>query len=186
MITTHLRPLTYETLDEDTISWECHNDIHRALNLAYHPRTNTFLKKSYGHQEPIKRIICRENGTIIGHTAIFEVTALLPKPIKIGGIGMTLSLKPHHGIAHELRRQAAQLCADLGYPFAVGRVENTQCVKANLADITATFIDVPLQGTHTHSHTWETLAIYATGNAVTPYLDTLINAQALHIQGDIF
>lgn len=178
--------LTFRAINEEDLTYLEHNQIHNALNLAYKDRTKNFLKKTYGHCEPYKRILCFENDLLIGHTAIFMPTTFLPKLTIIGGIGMTLSLKKGCGIGHELRKRAAKECAALKLPFAVGRVKNEAWVKKNLNDIVVDFLDLPLVGKTTASHDWETLAIYSCQQEVKSEIAYIKQQKQLVIEGEVF
>lgn len=182
----HLENLTFKVINENELSFHDHNSIHRALNLAYGDRTKNFLKKTYGYCEPLKRILCYQNDILVGHTAVFMPTTTLPEPTTIGGVGMTLSLQKGLGIGHELRKRAAQTCADLKLPFAVGRVKNESWVIKNLSDIVVDFLDVPLVGKTTRSHDWETLAIYSCQCDVAKELVYIKQQGELKITGEVF
>ena len=188
---TDFKDFTFEIYNEDELTWQQHNQIHTALNLAYSNRTQTFLKKSYGYSIPLKRILCFHNEQLVGHVALFASTLILSPNqfLKIGGIGMTLSLMPNHKIGHELRKRTSRLAAELGYPFAVGRVRNTEAVKENLRDLTIDFLDVPLIGNTTESHEWETLAIYTAkgeSDLLKNILQEIKKAGHLKIAGEVF
>jgi hypothetical protein len=186
MSTNKLDNVEFQIFNEADLSFKQHNEIHLALNLAYEPRTQSFLKKTYGHCEPVKRILCYEDGQLVGHTAIFVIEAFLPKLTTVGGVGMTLSLKKGCGLGHELRRRAAIEATNLGLPFAVGRVKNTQRVKDTLTEIVVTFLDLPMIGQSTQSHDWETLAIYDCGQTIKSELDYITSQGKFLIKSEVF
>tara|TARA_R110000868_G_scaffold400998_1_gene676262 strand:+ start:3545 stop:4126 length:582 start_codon:yes stop_codon:yes gene_type:complete len=155
--------LTFSVHDEKQLTWQQHNRIHDALNRAYDDRTQSFTKKTFAESEPSKRIICSVDKKIVGHIAIFESsTTLDDKTIPIAGIGLKLALIPHINIGNSLSKRAIALCAELNYPFAVGRITNSETVKTSLMPITSCFLDIPMRGHHSQSHEWETLAFYDT------------------------
>lgn len=149
--------------DEATLTWQQHNEVHRALNIAYGYRTQNFINKSYGYCLPVKRIICMDtnNNVLIGHIAIFEtIVSLKNKPITVAGLGLTLSLRPFLLLGNQLRKRALELCATLGYPLAISRIKNKPRTKQKLEELATVFFDYPLIGTSTRSHDWETIAVY--------------------------
>lgn len=158
--TQNIRFITY---DEAQLSWQQHHEIHHVLNMAYSHRTNAFANKTFSYFPPKKRILCYLDDKLVGHTAIFESTTIANKENTVfAGLGMTLSLKPFLRLGHELRRRALIVCRDNKYPFALGRIKNSERAKNNLADLVHCFLDIPLIGNSTQSHSWETLAIYNT------------------------
>lgn len=160
---TAIQPFIFKTYNEDELTWQQHNDIHRALNQAYAHRTKSFFKKTYAERQPIKRVICEIDNQIIGHVAIFELTVMLDnEPIKIGGVGMTLSLKLFCDLGRQLRKSAIEVCRQLNYPLAIGRIKNSANMKRSLQPLVACFLNVPLIGTSSTSHAWEILAVYDT------------------------
>ena len=159
------RQLEFTWHEESTLSWQEHHDIHQALNRAYSHRTDSFTKKSYGYITPCRRLLCKQNGKLIGRTAVFTSNLVLAgKTIPIAGIGLTLSLKPFDNIGLQLRKMAAEACGEMGYDLAIGRVKNAKRVREHLAPLVYDFVDIPLLGTASHSHDWETLALYKTGH----------------------
>ena len=87
--------MNIEIYSEAEISWQLHNEIHAVLNRAYAHRTNAFRCKTYGGIQPLKRVIFRDQGMIVGHTAIFGTQVRFEDEwINVGGVGMTCSLRP--------------------------------------------------------------------------------------------
>lgn len=184
------KELKFEVYREQDLTWEQHNKIHEALNTAYGYRTNSFINKTYSSHPPLKRVLCILDDKIVGHTSILEANLIYKsEQIKFAGIGMTLSLKPFLNLAYQLRQKAVNICALEKYPFAIGRVKNSEKVKNNLQSLVSHFLDIPLVGKSTQSHSWETLAFYDTGydkdkvEEVTTYC--LDNKRA-QIDGEIF
>lgn len=179
-----------EVCKEDELSWEQHHEIHKALNIAYGYRTKAFTKRTYGHIEPIVRILAKLGDVLVGHAAIFEIEVIVnDEKIKAGGLGMTLSLKPFSHLGYLLREKATLVCCELGYPFAIGRVKNSERVKENLSALVSCFLDIPLIGKNTRSHDWETLAIYKTSHnqeSVNSLFNVVKKNNCIRITGEIF
>lgn len=187
---TAMQSFIFKTYNEEELTWQQHNDIHRVLNQAYAHRTKSFFKKTYADRQPIKRIICEMDNQIVGHTAIFEVTVMLDKePIKIGGIGMTLSLKPFCDLGRQLRKSAIEVCRQLNYPLAIGRIKNSANMKRSLQPLVACFLDTSLVGASTASHVWEILAVYDTHTdmkALNRFCLYFNSQPSLIIDGEVF
>ncbi len=182
--------LVFTEYDEQDISWGLHNKIHESLNIAYNHRTSTFVTKTYPNYPPRKRILCTLNDKIIGHIAIFDSKLIYKsEEIKFAGIGMTLSVKPFLNLAYQLRKRAADICAEYRYPFAIGRVKNSERIKNNLSSLVTHFLNIPLIGKATKSHDWEVLAVYST-RYDKKYVDEImrhcIEAQSMNIAGEVF
>lgn len=180
----------FEIYQEEDISWQQHNEIHQALNLAFSFRTQAFTHKTYAYCVPNIRILCKYNNILIGHTAIFEDYVIVnEQKILIAGHGLLLSLEPKCGIANLLRLKAIQICSLAAYPCAIGRVKNDEPTKKTLAPLVHTFLDIPLIGNTTRSHDWETLAIYNTGGDK-DYVESLVThfkkTGYIQIEGEIF
>lgn len=180
----------FEVYSEEALTWEQHNAIHRALNLTYDFRTKAFVKKTYGYVEPTTRILCTLEDTLIGHIGIFEdFIEMDGQKIKMAGLGMILSLKPMSLIGASLRRKALDICAERGYSFAIGRVRNTDRVKRHLESFVWCFLDVPLIGQNTRSHSTEILAIFNTGFSPEPPIDLIERFKKNHgikIEKEVF
>lgn len=180
----------FEVCPEEALSWEQHNEILKALNQAFSHRTKSFIKKTYAHVEPIMRILCRFNGVLVGHTAIFEIEVIVNnEKIKAGGIGMTLSLKPFEHLGYLLRQKAAMICSEQGYPFAIGRIKNSERVKKDITSLVTCFLDMPLIGKNTRSHDWEILAIYKTNYNqlhIENFIDSFKKSGFIQIVGEVF
>ena len=152
---------TFELYNEEDIDWPLQNTIHEALNKAYSFRTRAFTQKTYAYRIPKRRILCWHENKLVGPRAIFEdYITINGDKFLIGGIGLTLSLRPHSLLGFHLRQCALSLFTDAQYAFVIGRVKNNARTKKYLLPIVETFLDIPLIGQHTRSHDWETLAIY--------------------------
>ncbi len=184
------KELKFEVYQEKDLTWEQHNKIHEALNTAYGYRTNAFANKTYSYHPPLKRIICVLDNKIVGHTSILDAHLIYKSEhIKFAGIGMTLSLKPFLNLAYQLRQRAVSICALEKYPFAIGRVKNSKKVKNNLQNLVSHFLDIPLIGQSTQSHSWETLAFYDTGydkSMVEEITNYCLHNKQIKIEGEIF
>ncbi len=182
--------IKFEIYQEQDLTWEQHNKIHRALNIAYGHRTKIFLKKTYSYYPPLKRVLCILNNEIVGHTSILEAHLLYnSERIKFAGIGVTLSLKPFLNLAYQLREKAIKICALEKYPFAIGRVKNSARIKNNLNTLVSHFADIPLIGKTTRSHSWETLAFYDTGydkNKVEEIINYCLHNGQAEIEEEVF
>lgn len=153
----------FEVYEEDQITWEQHIEIHKALNLCFSGRTKSFIKKTYAHITPVKRVLCTVDGAIVGHIAVFEdYTTVNNRRILIAGLGMNVSLKPMSLIGAILRKKALSICAERRHTFAIGRVRNNPRIRKHLSSFVWCFLDVPLIGKTTKSHTTEILAIFNT------------------------
>jgi hypothetical protein len=179
-----------ETHAEEDLTWQQHNEIHRALNLAYSARTKSFHSRTYGVRAPLKRILCRYEGVLVGHTAVFEDYAEADgRKVRIGCMGMTFSLRPRQFLGSFLRKSASELCGNMGYPFAVGRIWSTPEGKEKYRPLVVDYLDIPLVASNGKSHSWETLAIYDTGtpkNLILPILESFKNAGCVKITGGLF
>lgn len=127
---------------------------------------------------------------IVGHTSILDAYLIYKSErIKFAGIGMTLSLKPFLNLAYQLRQRAVSICTLEKYPFAIGRVKNSKKVKKNLQSLASHFLDIPLIGQSTQSHSWETLAFYDTGydkNMIEEITNYCLYNKQVKIEGEIF
>ncbi len=180
----------FKTYDEADLTQDQFQVIQQGLNEAYGFRTQSFAHKPYGYCLPLKRILCTLGDKLVGHVAIFEdCVSLNDKKIKVGGIGLTFSLKPLTGLGFMLRELAAKLCAKSGVPLAIGRVKNSARIKKNLEPLVSCFLEMPLVGANTHSHEWETLAIYKTSDQPDWVNQLIANFQkngCIQIEGEVF
>jgi hypothetical protein len=173
-----------EELTSDTIS-----EIAILLQESYGHRKNSIQGKHFGRRLPLRRILYREAGELIGHTALFEdKTFIEGGTLTIGGIGLTCSRKRNQGIGHLLRDKARNFIRG-EYPFAVGRVENTTRTRKNIGDLVVEFIEIPLVGKTTYSRDFEMLAIYNTGSTIEElqkYLAYFKKQGEMRITGEVF
>lgn len=180
----------FDTYDESELTEDQLEAIHKGLNLAYGYRTQSFANKPYGRCIPVKRILCTFQDKLVGHIAIFQDhVALDGQKVKIGGVGLTYSLKPLSGLGFILRQLAAELCSKENVPLAMGRVRNTARIKKNIGPLVVCFLDIPLIGFTTRSHTWETLAIYSTSSDTDLIAKLIADFQkngCIKIGGEIF
>ena len=180
----------FDTYDESELTVGQLDAIHKGLNLAYGYRTQSFVSKPYGRCAPLKRITCTLQDKLIGHIAVFQdYVTLSDEKIKIGGVGLTFSLRPLAGLGFILRQLAVELCSKEGVPLAMGRVRNTARIKKNIGPLVSYFLHIPLIGTTTRSHDWETLAIYKTSsdtNLVAKLIADFQKKGYVKIDGEIF
>ncbi len=180
----------FETYDETDLTKDQLNEIQSGLNLAYGFRTQSFANKPYGYCIPLKRILCTLKEKLVGHIAIFQdYVTVNNQKVKIGGVGLTYSLKPLTGLGFILRELAAELCAKQDLPLTIGRVKNTARIKKNLEPLVSCFLSIPLIGATTRSHDWETLAIYKTSNdsaLITKLIADFEKNGYVKIDGEVF
>lgn len=183
---------SFEVIDEDKIEWSQFNEIHAVLNKAYSSRSKSFFAKTFGHRPPLKRALCRYKGDLVGISAYFEDYIEINKQkILIGGVGLTCSIMPGHGIGNKLRYiVSGGIGAYTGVPFCIGRIHNAENVKNNLSQYVHGFLNIPLIGKKTKSHEWETIAIYRTLSSDTDiqtmYMKYLNKIGFIQIEGEIF
>ncbi len=152
-----------EVYEEDELTWEQHNEIHRALNIAYHFRTQSFVKKTFGYCLPIKRVLAYYDDKLVGHIAVFIDHIFVDgERVKIAGLGMSLSLKPMSLLGGVLRRTALNICAQQGFDFALGRIRNNMRTREHMASFVWCFLELPLIGKTTRSHEDEIVAVFDT------------------------
>lgn len=140
--------------EEDDISWQTQNSIHKLLNQAYARKTKQFVAKTYAYMRPTQRILVFQNEQLVGHCALATnyATNIKSDPIPVGYIGLLASIAKT-SISPMLIQEVLNIYIQKGYEFVIAHSTNVIILKKILPQFDCTILDVPIIGVSTQTKT---------------------------------